>query len=72
MQTTLLLLSPSSLCSPHNTIMNLRHKVLRQGRQLFGKPADGEDDRLVSKNNHLVRAWLSFMDQRWEGGEEAK
>ena len=69
---TLQLPSPSSLCSPHNGTMDLRHNVLRQGRRQFGKPADGEDDRLVPKNNHLVRAWLpgSLMDQRWEGGEE--
>jgi len=28
----LLFLSPSSLCSPHDRPMNLRDKVLRQGR----------------------------------------
>ena len=26
---------------------------------LFGNLADGEDCRLMSQNNHLVRAWMS-------------
>ena len=37
---------------------------------LFREPADQEDGRLKSQNNHLVRTWMSgsFMDQdveRW-------
>ena len=25
---------------------------------LFRKPADGEDGRLMSQNNHLIRVWM--------------
>lgn len=34
---------------------------------LFRKPADQEDGRQMSQNNHVFRAWMSdsFMDQRW-------
>jgi len=34
---------------------------------LFRELADWKDGRLMSQNNHLVRAWtlVSFMDQRW-------
>ena len=33
---------------------------------LFGQPADREDGRLASQNNHLVGVWMpvSFMGQR--------
>ena len=35
---------------------------------LFREPADQEDGRLKSQNNHLVRTWMSgsFMDQDGE------
>ena len=38
----------------------------------FEKPADREDGRLMSQNNHLVGVWMpgSFMDQSW--GEVSK
>ena len=41
---------------------------------LFGKPADGEDDRLVSPKNHLIGVWMpvSFIEQRRGGDEEVK
>ena len=43
---------------------------------LFGKPADGEDDRLMSqkKKNHLIGIWMpvSFIEQRGGGDEEVK
>ena len=40
---------------------------------LLGKLADGEDGRLISQNNHLIRVWIqdSFIDQVG-GGEETK
>ena len=33
---------------------------------LFLEPADQEDGRLTSQNNHLIGAWMtgSFMDKR--------
>ena len=37
--------------------------MLRQGRDFIQEPADGEDVRLASQNNHWAG---SFMDQRWE------
>ena len=42
-------------------------EVLGSGRDFIQELADGEDGRLVSQNNHLVRAWLpgSCMDPRW-------
>ena len=41
---------------------------------LFGKPADREDSRLKSQNNHLIRVWMpvSFIEQRGGGDEEVK
>ena len=47
-------MSPCSLCSPHDSPINLRDEVLRQGILLFRKPADQEDGRLMSQNDHLV------------------
>lgn len=37
-----------------------------------GKPADRENGRLRSQNNHLARVWMpdSFINQRW--GAETK
>ena len=34
---------------------------------IFRKPADQEDGRQMSQNDHVFRAWMSdsFMDQRW-------
>ena len=37
--------------------------MLRQGRDFIQEPADGEDVRLASQNNHWAG---SFIDQRWE------
>ena len=44
-----------------------RQGVKARNTTLFRKPADREDGRLTSQNNHLVEAWMpgSFMDQRW-------
>ena len=41
---------------------------------LFGKPADPEDGRLKSQNNHLIGVWMpvSFIAQRQGGDEEVK
>ena len=62
-----MLLSINWLRLPHDRLINPRVEVLRQGICLFRKLADGEDGRLTSQNNYLVRAWMpgSFMDQRW-------
>ena len=40
--------------------------VEARNRTLFRKPADSEDGKLMSANNHLVGVWMpgSFMDQR--------
>ena len=42
--------------------------VEARNRTLFRELCDLEDGRLMSQNNHLVKAWTpgSFMDQRWE------
>lgn len=48
--------------------------MLGSERDFIQEPANQEDGRLVTQNNHLVGAWLpgSFLDQRWWGvGEEA-
>lgn len=36
---------------------------------VFGEPADQEEGRLTSQNNHLTGVWMpgSFTDQRWWG-----
>ena len=44
---------------------------------VFGEPADQEEGRLTSQNNHLTGVWMpgSFIDQRWwgwGGGKETK
>ena len=59
--------SPSSFCLPRSRPMNPRGGVEARNTTLFGKPADREDGRLVSQNNHLVEVWMPayFMDQRW-------
>ena len=48
--------------------------MLGSERDFIQEPADQEDGRLVTQNNHLVGAWLpgSFLDQRWGGGKETK
>ena len=63
-----------SLCSPQDRSVNLRGGVEARNTTLFGKSADQEDGRLASQNNHLVGVWMpvSFMGQRWGGGEETK
>ena len=66
--TTILLLSPSSL---HDRPVN-------QEMGCWGKeydyiwPAEGENGRLMSQNNHLIGIWMpgSFIDQR--GGWRSK
>ena len=59
----------------HTTGQSIGEEVLRQARRLYsGKPADGEDGRLKSQNNHLIGVWMpvSFIAQRGGGGEEVK
>ena len=49
--------------------------MLGSERDFIQEPADQEDSRLVTQNNHLVGAWLpgSFLDQRCGGvGKETK
>jgi len=69
------LVSPEELMSPwkcyqvqaHSACrMNLRHKVLGQGRWLWKAP-EWEDWRVVSQNRHLTRGWIpdSVIEQRW-------
>ena len=45
--------------------------MLGSERDFIQEPADQEDGRLVTQNNHPVGASLpsSFLDQRWGGGE---
>ena len=35
-----------------------RQSVEARSITLFRKPADQEDDRLMSQSNHLVRVWM--------------
>ena len=53
-----MLLSPNPLCLPQ------RGGVEASDMTLFRKPADGEDGRLISPNNHPVKVWVpdSFID----------
>ena len=37
---------------------------------LFGKPADGEDGRLMSQNNHLTGSGCQVILQIRDGGGE--
>ena len=62
-----MLLSPNSLCLPHDRPLNPRDEVLRQGRDF--NPGAGrlqEEDRLAPQNNHLIGVWMpcAFIDQR--------
>ena len=61
-----LLPSPSSLCMPHNRPINQRRGAEARNTTLLGKLADGEDSRLTSRRNHLVRVWMpvSFIQHR--------
>ena len=47
-----------------------RPGVEARNRTLFRKPADQEDCRLMSQNNHLIGVWMtrSFIEQRWGQG----
>lgn len=61
---TVMLPSPSSICSLQKEPVNPGDKVLRQrNTTFFGKSADGEDGRLISQNNHSVDVWMpgSFL-----------
>ena len=51
-----------------------RQDIEARNTTLFGKPADWEDSRLMSQNNHLVRVWMpgSFIEQRTREVEEVK
>ena len=52
----------------------LNNEVLRQGIQPFGKPADQEDGRLMSQNDHLMGSKMpgSFKNQRWRDVRKQK
>ena len=54
--------------------MNLERDVEATNTTLFRKPADEEDGRLMSQNNHLVRVLVpgSFIGQRGRGVENVK
>ena len=67
--------SPSLLCSLQNRPMNLRDEVFEARKMnLFGKPADQEDDRLAPQSNHLLRVCMpgSFIDERERSNEKLK
>ena len=71
---TSLLLSLSSLCSPHDRPIKSKTGIEARNTTLFRKPADREDGRLKSQNNHLTLVWMagSSLKQRGRGGEEVK
>ena len=69
----IMLLSPSSLCSLHDRLVNPGQSTWETGAKarnvtLFRKSADWEDGRLMSQNNHLIGVWMpgSFIEQRGE------
>ena len=74
MFTGVVLPSPSSLCLLHDRPINPRRGVEARNMTLFGKPADREDGRVKSQNNHLIGVWMpvSFIAQRWGGDGEVK
>ena len=47
--------------------MNWRRNVEARNMTLFRKPADQEESRLMSQNNHITGVWMpgSFIEQRW-------
>ena len=50
-------------------------KILRyRVKILFGKPADGEDGRLLSPKQPSIRVWMLgfFTKQKGRGGEKVK
>ena len=53
--------------------MNQRQGVEPRNSTLFRKPADGEDGKRMSQNNHLVVVWMpgSFTEHR-DGGSKVK
>ena len=62
----LLWLSPSSLPPPAWQGSESETSVEARNRTLFRKPANWEDGRLMSQNNHLLGVWMpgSFIGQR--------
>ena len=65
--------SPSSFCPLQDRSMNRRQGVEARIMTLFWKPADQEDGRLMSQNNHHIRVWMpGFFYNKVGEGEEVK
>ena len=65
----LVLPSPSLLCSPHDRPTNQRRGAEARKTTSLGKPADGEDGRLVSLKNHLIGGLVASFFYRIREGE---
>ena len=55
-----------------NVPINRRRGVETRNMTLSGKPADPEDGRLMSQNNHLLGFGCQFLLQHREGEEMRK
>ena len=58
-------MGPSSFCLSHDRPVTWRCVEARNTN--FGEPANWEDNKLMSQNNHPIEIWVpvSFIDQRW-------
>ena len=64
-----MLTSPHSLCSSHGRPMKMkRWGIEARNTTLFRNSADGQDCRLISKNNHLLRVWMPGSSVEWKAG----
>ena len=50
--------------------MNLRPGVEARNTALLEEPADREDGRLISQNNHLILVWMQILLWIRDGGDE--
>ena len=60
--------SPALVCSPHIVQLTERRGAEARNMTLLGKPADQEDGRLLSQNNHLTRTLSARFFSRTEMG----
>ena len=60
--------SPAPVCSPHIVQLTERQGVEARNMTVLGKPADQEDGRLLSQNNHLTGTLSARFFSRTEMG----
>ena len=60
--------SPAPVCSPHIVQLTERQGVEARNMTVLRKPADQEDGRLLSQNNHLTGTLSARFFSRTEMG----